>query len=215
MTIALGVFRLLFIILTCLISVLASVAVVGEFSVQSLAWGTLAGCMLTSLAVGLEMALSKLSKDYLARLMVGLVGGCVLASCALFAFDRACVILNVPETLWLDYTRLSVMLVSIYACMAASARLGQEVAPEPDAPKEIVSTTTSRAGELLDVKIQRYGKEAKQGVGYLDDGTMVVVNGGGDFIGQIIATRILSQKNTSSGRMIFCNVANDRELVEV
>lgn len=61
-------------------------------------------------------------------------------------------------------------------------------------------------GELLKIKIQRYGKETGQGVGYLDDGAMVVVNGGGDFIGEAIQARILSIKHTTSGRMIFCNV---------
>ncbi len=62
-----------------------------------------------------------------------------------------------------------------------------------------------QAGEQLKIKVQRYGKEAMQGVGYLEDGTMVVINGGGDFIGEIIETQVLSVKNTSSGRMIFCN----------
>lgn len=64
----------------------------------------------------------------------------------------------------------------------------------------------AEAGQFLMVKIQRYGKEPRQGVGYLEDGTMVVVNGGGDFIGEEIKTRVLSVKHTSSGRMIFCNV---------
>ncbi len=64
-------------------------------------------------------------------------------------------------------------------------------------------------GELIHIKIQRYGKEPRQGVGYLEDGTMVVVNGGGDFIGDTIKARVLSVKHTSSGRMIFCNVADE------
>ena len=62
-----------------------------------------------------------------------------------------------------------------------------------------------QAGEILKIKVQRYGKEPKQGVGYLDDGTMVVVNGGGDYIGDIIEAQVLSVKHTSSGRMVFCN----------
>ncbi|NGX28214.1 MAG: putative PIN and TRAM-domain containing protein YacL [Candidatus Anoxychlamydiales bacterium] len=67
-----------------------------------------------------------------------------------------------------------------------------------------------QAGEQIRIKIQRYGKEPRQGVGYLDDGTMVVVNGGGDYIGEIIEAQVLSVKHTSSGRMIFCN-AFDQE----
>ncbi|MGD2168950.1 MAG: TRAM domain-containing protein [Chlamydiota bacterium] len=69
-----------------------------------------------------------------------------------------------------------------------------------------------QTGERLLIKIQRYGKESRQGVGYLDDGTMVVVNGGGDFIGQSIYVTVLSVKHTSSGRMIFCNtIENNQE----
>ncbi|MCK4934390.1 MAG: TRAM domain-containing protein [Simkaniaceae bacterium] len=60
-------------------------------------------------------------------------------------------------------------------------------------------------GENIKIKVQRYGKEPRQGVGYLDDGTMVVINGGGNFIGEIIDAQVLSVKHTTSGRMIFCN----------
>jgi uncharacterized protein YacL len=65
------------------------------------------------------------------------------------------------------------------------------------------------SGELLRIKIQRIGKEPRQGVGYLEDGTMVVVNGGGDYIGNTIEGHVLSVKHTASGRMIFCNIASD------
>lgn len=68
-------------------------------------------------------------------------------------------------------------------------------------------------GEQINIKIQRYGKEPRQGVGYLDDGTMVVVNGGAEFIGETIKAQVLSVKHTSSGRMIFCNVM-DEDMVE-
>lgn len=63
-----------------------------------------------------------------------------------------------------------------------------------------------QAGEYIKIKVQRYGKEAKQGVGYLDDGTMVVINGGGEFIGDVVKAQVLSVKHTSSGRMVFSNV---------
>ncbi len=62
-----------------------------------------------------------------------------------------------------------------------------------------------QAGEFIKIKIQRLGKEAEQGVGYLEDGTMVVVNGGGRYIGETIECRVLSVKHTTAGRMIFCN----------
>lgn len=70
-------------------------------------------------------------------------------------------------------------------------------------------------GEHIKIKIQRYGKEPRQGVGYLEDGTMVVVNGGGDYIGEIIEARVISVKHTGTGavrsRMIFCNAIEDGE----
>ena len=66
-----------------------------------------------------------------------------------------------------------------------------------------------QAGEKIKIKIQRYGKEPRQGVGYLDDGTMVVVNGGGAFIGDSIDALVLSVKHTTSGRMIFCNALDE------
>jgi uncharacterized protein YacL len=63
----------------------------------------------------------------------------------------------------------------------------------------------TQAGEKIRIRIQRYGKEPRQGVGYLDDGTMVVVNGGGEYIGESIDATVLSVKHTTAGRMIFCN----------
>jgi uncharacterized protein YacL len=68
-----------------------------------------------------------------------------------------------------------------------------------------------QTGEQIRVKIQRYGKEPRQGVGYLEDGTMVVVNGGGSYIGETIDAIVLSVKHTSSGRIIFCNAPDHDE----
>lgn len=72
----------------------------------------------------------------------------------------------------------------------------------------------TQAGEYINIKIQRYGKEPRQGVGYLDDGTMVVVNGGAEYIGETIKSQVLSVKHTSSGRMIFCNSTDETLLSE-
>ena len=66
-------------------------------------------------------------------------------------------------------------------------------------------------GDTINIKVQRYGKEPKQGVGYLDDGTMVVINNGGDFIGESIETQVISVKQTSAGRIIFTNAVIDEE----
>lgn len=58
-------------------------------------------------------------------------------------------------------------------------------------------------GEELVVQVIKDGKEQKQGVAYLDDGTMIVVEEGRDFIGQTIEVIITSVLQTSAGRMIF------------
>ena len=71
----------------------------------------------------------------------------------------------------------------------------------------------THTGEFINIKVQRYGKEPRQGVGYLDDGTMVVINGGAEYIGEIIKAQVLSVKHTSSGRMIFCNAMEEGVLL--
>jgi len=72
----------------------------------------------------------------------------------------------------------------------------------------------TQAGEYINIKIQHPGKGARQGVGYLDDGTMVVINGGADNIGETIKAQVLSVKHTTSGRMIFCNSTDESLLSE-
>lgn len=58
-------------------------------------------------------------------------------------------------------------------------------------------------GEELRLKVIREGQEQNQGVGYLDDGTMVVVEFGRDRIGQEVDLVITGSIQTSAGRMIF------------
>lgn len=58
-------------------------------------------------------------------------------------------------------------------------------------------------GEEIWVQLIKDGKEHGQGVAYLDDGTMIVVEGGGDFIGKTIEVLVTSVLQTSAGRMIF------------
>lgn len=58
-------------------------------------------------------------------------------------------------------------------------------------------------GELLKVQVIKDGKEHDQGVAYLDDGTMIVVEEGRNFIGEAIDVIITSVLQTSAGRMIF------------
>jgi len=62
-------------------------------------------------------------------------------------------------------------------------------------------------GEDMEVKIIRPGEEPGQGVGYLEDGTMVVVEQGRDLIGQRIPVTVNNVYQTSAGRMIFGKLA--------
>ncbi|OIJ17114.1 hypothetical protein BKP37_00850 [Anaerobacillus alkalilacustris] len=58
-------------------------------------------------------------------------------------------------------------------------------------------------GEELHVQVIKDGKEHNQGIAYLDDGTMIVVEGGRDHIGKHIDVIVTSVLQTSAGRMIF------------
>ena len=59
------------------------------------------------------------------------------------------------------------------------------------------------AGEVIEVKILREGREHGQGVGYLDDGTMIVVEAGAALVGSRVATEVTSVLQSPSGKMIF------------
>ena len=55
----------------------------------------------------------------------------------------------------------------------------------------------------MTLKIIKDGKENNQGVGYLDDGTMIVVENGRRYMGKTIRVVVTSVLQTSAGRMIF------------
>ena len=59
------------------------------------------------------------------------------------------------------------------------------------------------AGETMSVTIVKEGKEPHQGVGYLDDGTMVVVEGGRNHQDETVTATVTSVLQTAAGRMIF------------
>lgn len=63
--------------------------------------------------------------------------------------------------------------------------------------------TVTLPGETMNVKILRLGEDPNQGVGYLEDGTMVVIEGANNRIGQMITFTVTSALQTSAGRMIF------------
>ncbi|MFO3795813.1 MAG: PIN/TRAM domain-containing protein [Anaerolineales bacterium] len=66
-------------------------------------------------------------------------------------------------------------------------------------------------GETLTINIIQEGKEPGQGVGYMDDGTMIVIENGKEYIGeytQVVVTKVLQ---TAAGRMIFARVEEEKK----
>lgn len=62
------------------------------------------------------------------------------------------------------------------------------------------------AGQRLELALTKPGRDAHQAVGYLDDGSMVVVNHAAHLIGQSVEVVVASSLKTASGRLIFANV---------
>jgi uncharacterized protein YacL len=66
-------------------------------------------------------------------------------------------------------------------------------------------------GETLEVDVIQKGKESGQGVGYLDDGTMVVIEDGEMQIGSVILVNVTKVLQTAAGRMIFARLKMNDE----
>jgi uncharacterized protein YacL len=66
-------------------------------------------------------------------------------------------------------------------------------------------------GEMLCIQVIKEGKERNQGVGYLDDGTMVVVDNGKRLIGQKVDVVVTSVIQTNAGKMIFGAMEEDQD----
>jgi uncharacterized protein YacL len=66
-------------------------------------------------------------------------------------------------------------------------------------------------GEELTVTLVREGKEPNQGVGYLDDGTMVVVENGRRLVNQTVTATVVSVLQTAAGRMLFAQIGASAE----
>ena len=65
------------------------------------------------------------------------------------------------------------------------------------------------AGEVIQVFLLKEGKEPNQGVGYLDDGTMVIVEDGKPYIGKTLNVEVTQMLRTSAGQMIFTRIKVD------
>src|ERR1051326_1435680 len=66
--------------------------------------------------------------------------------------------------------------------------------------------TSLLPGEVISLKIVREGKDKGQGVGYLPDGTMVVVGHAQSFVGRMVDAEVLSQVQTGAGVIVFADV---------
>lgn len=60
-----------------------------------------------------------------------------------------------------------------------------------------------KQGDTLDIMVTKHGKEEDQGVGYLEDGTMVVIEDGKKLVNQTVSVEVTSVLQTNSGRIIF------------
>ena len=65
------------------------------------------------------------------------------------------------------------------------------------------------SGQQVPVRLTRRGKESGQAVGYLDDGTMVVVEEADHLLGDTVTVTVTNALQTSTGRLIFARVAGD------
>ena len=66
-------------------------------------------------------------------------------------------------------------------------------------------------GEVLSIQLIKEGKDADQGVGYLDDGTMIVVGNGRRHLGETVDVVVNSLMQTAAGKMIFAHLRDDDE----
>ena len=64
-------------------------------------------------------------------------------------------------------------------------------------------------GEAFTVALIREGKEADQAVGYLEDGTMVVVKRAAQLVGKTLSVEVETVLQTTAGKMIFAVVAEE------
>lgn len=66
-------------------------------------------------------------------------------------------------------------------------------------------------GETLNIKIIQKGSNRDQGVGYLEDGTMIVVDSGARYVGRTVPVTVTRMHQTVAGKMVFGQVREQRE----
>ena len=208
--------RALFLILS-LISMSAYVAGMEETpTLSTYLWGASFGLLAGGVLVGLDLVFKRFNLRAFNTAVLGLFFGYLMFLALNLIFDTLVDISGLRTDLpVVEVTRIFILLFGTYLGLITTLKAAGEIHLSIPFVKFTPSVPTSKntskplmqKGESLKIKIQRLGKEELQGVGYLDDGTMVVVNGGRDYMGEVISTRVLSVKETPSGRMIFCNVS--------
>lgn len=103
--------------------------------------------------------------------------------------------------------RASARLVTTDHNLARAAELRSIMVLNPNVVAEAVKSTVE-VGSKMVLAISRKGSEPGQGVAYLDDGTMVVVEGAAGRVGEELGIEIVSTTRTSIGRMLFGRVAS-------
>ena len=66
-------------------------------------------------------------------------------------------------------------------------------------------------GETLSIKIIQKGSNRDQGVGYLDDGTMIVIEGGARYVGREVPVSVTRMHQTVAGKMVFGQIKESRQ----
>lgn len=103
----------------------------------------------------------------------------------------------------------AVLMTGDHALNRAARAIGLKVLNLNDLACAMRQTMT--AGDQVSVRLTREGREAGQGVGYLEDGTMIVVEGGRGLVGETVQATVTSVLQTSAGRMVFAKV-NERDV---
>lgn len=67
------------------------------------------------------------------------------------------------------------------------------------------------SGEDIEIQIVKRGKESFQGVGFLSDGTMVVIEDGGNHVGEVVRTKVNNILQTGAGRIVFCRIGEKKD----
>lgn len=67
------------------------------------------------------------------------------------------------------------------------------------------------SGEDIEIQIVKKGKESFQGVGFFTDGTMVVIEDGGDHVGEKVKAKVNNILQTGAGRIVFCRIGDKKE----